>query len=120
MIFISIILIKNKYMNIGHGMLEINKKWLVTAFFDKVHSPLGKIGGKLCLVFSGYSRIDDIFIFIQWKVGKSIRPLRMKRPHVVGIGNTIKFIKAMTGRKKLLLEAQVPLAINGGGIAFLL
>src|SRR5690606_27449702 len=103
----------------GHRMWEVDKKGSALVFLDKIHGALGKDRGKLCLVFCCYRRVDDFFIFKQRQVREVVRQLGMKRPHVIGIGNPVELVEAMTGRKKLFLKAKMPFTVNGSGIAFL-
>src|SRR5690606_1142088 len=104
----------------GPGVWKVYKEGLALVSRDKIHCASGKVGSELFLVLRSHGGIDDFLVFVQRKIGKGIRSFGMVRPHIIGVGNAIKFIEAVSRWQKLRLKAQMPFSIYCGSVSFLL
>ena len=102
---------------VRHRVGQIDKERVVLVSFNEIYGVESELPCEFCLVARGYCRIYNALIFEEGQVG--IRTCWMQRPHIIGVRDTVKFIKSVVGGEKLSLYPQVPFAVNCSGISFL-
>jgi len=104
---------------------EIEEERPAVAGFDKGNRAFGVLASEQCLVFSGDFRIDDVVVFVKWKLRPRLQTFfhgqmehfRVEGPHVVAPRQPEIVIESLLQRKKLLGVSEVPFAKTGRGIA---
>ena len=110
-----------------HTVGHVQEEGTVRIAADEADSMLGVLGGQLLLILAGDLRIDDPVPLYQGQVRPALDALfhgqvghtRMIRPHVIGIGQAKVLIKTMLQGQELGMMSQMPLAVDGRGIALL-
>ena len=107
-------LIRHRQWNVWHGMRQIEEEWFIHIPVDEVNRIIGIIGRQPRLI-----RViaDNVIPFDQRKVRKLI--LRMERPHIVRVRQSIIFVETMLERKEFLLISQMPLAEDSRSISLI-
>ena len=102
-----------------HGMCQIDKERFILVLLDEIDRTVGIIRCKLWLV----GVITDNLISV---IGRQVREieylslLRMERPHIVWIRQSVIFIETVLQRQELFRIAQMPFTENCGTVSFLL
>ena len=109
--------IGDKQRDVGHGVGQVRKKGHVggMTLTDEGHDPIGESSGEQFLI---RLNADHFFVFKKRKrrIG-ALSGFRVARPHVVRVRNTRELIETMSGGQKRWQMTQVPLSVNGGGVA---
>ena len=113
-----------------HVVRQVQEERVILVLLDELHGVLGVPGRELVLVFVRDLRDAHLVAFEQDQVGvAALSPgvgggqpdqFRVKRPHVVRVGQAEVFIEPVAQGQKLRGVAEMPFAEDGGGVAALL
>ena len=111
-------LVRNVQRHVRHAVRYVQEKRPGLVLLDERDRPLGVPGGQPGLV--GVVG-DGLFPLDQWQRRVAARGRGgMLGPHVIGIGQAEVVIEAVAGGQEPGMVAQVPLAVDGGGVTALL
>ena len=99
-------------------MRKVDEEGLFPIPFDEGDGALGVLFGLKFLILGRNLRVDYLVSFDERKMRPALKALvhgqmkdaRMIRPHVIGVGESEKFIETMLEREELAMMPQMPFA----------
>ena len=104
----------------NHAVRKVDEEGLFPIPFDEGDGALGVLFGQKFLILVRNLRVDYLVSFDERKMRPALQALvhgqvkdaRMIRPHVIGVGESEKFIETMLEREKLAMMPQMPFAYS--------